>query len=83
MQELFIIKENDKKIITLIENGKIQEYYEEKEDEKHLEGNIYIAKVKDVLPGMQAAFVDIGEEKNTFIHIKDILPKASNTTGCN
>ncbi len=81
MQELFIIKENDKKIITLMENGKIQEYYEEREDEKHLEGNIYIAKVKDVLPGMQAAFVDIGEEKNTFIHIKDILPKASNTTG--
>ncbi len=81
MQELFIIKENDKKIITLMENGKIQEYYEEKEDEKHLEGNIYIAKVRDVLPGMQAAFVDIGEEKNTFIHIKDILPKASNTTG--
>ncbi len=81
MQELYIVKKEENNFIALIENGKIQEYYEENENEKHLEGNIYIAKVKDVLPGMQAAFVDIGEDKNTFIHIKDILPKTSNVTG--
>jgi len=81
MQELFISKKDNNKIITLVENGKVQEYYEEKEEENHLEGNIYLARVKDVLPGMQAAFVDIGEGKNTFIHIKDILPKMSNITG--
>lgn len=40
-----------------------------------LEGNIYLGKIQNVLQGMQAAFVDIGEKKNTFIHIKDILPK--------
>ena len=44
-------------------------------------GNIYIGKVVSVLPGMQAAFVDIGEEKNAFLHVKDVLPKASNITG--
>lgn len=81
MQELFISQKEENKKIVLVENGKIQEYYEEKGDEKHLESNIYLAKVKDVLPGMQAAFVDIGEEKNTFIHLKDILPKVSNITG--
>lgn len=81
MQELFISQNGNSRIIALVENGKMQEYYEEKENKNHLEGNIYLAKVKDVLPGMQAAFVDIGEEKNTFIHIKDIVPKASNITG--
>ena len=35
----------------------------------------------DILPGMQAAFVNIGDEKNAFLHIKDILPKVSNETG--
>lgn len=81
MKELFIDSKNNKKIIALVENGKLQELYEECETQKRIEGNIYVGKVKDVLPGMQAAFVDIGEEKNTFIHIKDILPKVSNVTG--
>ena len=48
---------------------------------ERLEGNIYIGKVQNVLLGMQAAFVDIGKEKNTFIHIRDVMPKASNETG--
>lgn len=38
-------------------------------------------KVQKILPGMQAAFVDIGKSKNVFLHIKDILPKRSNETG--
>ncbi len=81
MQEILISKKKDKKIIALLEDGNLQEVYEEKEDSKRLEGNIYLGKVKDILPGMQAAFVDIGEEKNTFIHIKDVLPKVSKVTG--
>ena len=81
MQEILISKQNDKKIIALLENTKLQEVYEEKEDKLRLEGNIYIGIIKDVLPGMQAAFVDIGEEKNTFLHIKDVLPKISKITG--
>lgn len=81
MQEILISKKEDKKTIALLEDGKLQEVYEEKEDSKRLEGNIYLGKVKDILPGMQAAFVDIGEEKNTFIHIKDVLPKVSKVTG--
>ena len=58
-----------------------EEYYKEKEDKKRLEGNIYAGKVVDVLPGMQAAFVDIGDGKNAFLHIRDVLPKKSNITG--
>ena len=51
------------------------EKYEEDDRKKRLEGKVYIGKVENVLQGMQAAFIDIGENKNTFIHLKDILPK--------
>lgn len=82
MQEILIHQDEEKnKIIALVENGKLVEKYEEKENDQRLEGNIYIGKVENVLVGMQAAFVDIGVEKNTFIHIKDIIPKVSNETG--
>ena len=81
MQEILISKQEDKKVIALLNDGKLEEVYEEKETSSRLEGNIYLGIVKDILPGMQAAFVDIGEEQNTFLHIKDILPKVSKTTG--
>lgn len=81
MRELIIVDKQDEKQISYIENGILKEYYKEKEDKKRLEGNIYVGKVVDVLPGMQAAFVDIGEEKNAFLHIRDVLPKKSNITG--
>lgn len=81
MQEILIEKQEDKKVIALLNNGKLEEVYEEKDTTSRLEGNIYLGIVKDILPGMQAAFVDIGKEKNTFIHIKDILPKVSQITG--
>lgn len=81
MQEILIEKQEEKKVIALLNNGKLEEVYEEKCKTSRLEGNIYLGIVKDILPGMQAAFVDIGKEKNTFIHIKDILPKVSKITG--
>lgn len=73
--------ENNKKRIALIENGKLIEYYEEDKEYRRREGNIYIGIVKDIINGMQSAFVDIGTEKNGFIHLKDILPKIDETKG--
>lgn len=81
MQELIVVQKQDLKEISILEDGILKENYKEKEDKKRLEGNIYIGKVTDVLIGMQAAFVDIGTEKNAFLHIRDILPKKSNITG--
>ena len=81
MQELLIDVKNKQKNILLLENGKLTERYVEEDGQERLEGNIYLGIVENVLPGMQAAFVDIGKEKNTFIHIRDILPKVSNETG--
>lgn len=79
MTEIIVQTENDEKQIALVENGKLIEYYEDKDEYKRKEGNIYIGIVKDVISGMQSAFVDIGTEKNSFIHLKDILPKIDET----
>ena len=75
MLELIIKREKDERKIALVENEKIIEFYEEKEDDNRNEGNIYIGVVKDIVKGMQAAFIDIGKEKNSLIHLKDILEK--------
>ena len=81
MKEIIINYSNQKKDILVVENGKIVEQYKEYENSRTLEGNVYIGKVVDVLDGMQAAFVNIGEERNAFLHIKDVLPKVSDVTG--
>ena len=77
MIEIIVNKNNDTKTIVVIENGKMVEIYEEnKESQKaRNEGNIYAGIVKDIIPGMQAAFIDIGTEKTSFIHVKDIIPQ--------
>lgn len=76
MQEIIINQDKQKtRTIAIVENGILVEKYIEKEDKSRLEGNIYLGKVESVLQGMQAAFVNIGEGKNTFIHLKDLLPK--------
>ena len=77
MIELVVNKNKDSKIIAVIENGKLVEIYEENEESQKArnEGNIYLGIVKDIVPGMQAAFIDIGTEKNSFIHVKDVVPQ--------
>ena len=77
MIELIVNKSKEEKTIAAIENGKLVEIYEENEQSSKArnEGNIYLGIVKDIVPGMQAAFVDIGTEKNSFIHVKDVVPQ--------
>jgi len=81
MKEIIVNSTDEKNIIAVVEDGNLLEKYEEYDELERLEGNIYLGKVTDILPGMQAAFVDIGDCKNAFLHIKDILPKVSNQTG--
>ncbi len=59
--------------VALIENGILQEVHVERHTKRGLVGNIYRGKVSRVLPGMQAAFVDIGLEKAAFLHASDIV----------
>ena len=79
MTEIFVQKSSERREIALLENEKLIEYYEETENSNRSEGNIYIGIVRDIVKGMEAAFVDIGTEKNSFIHVKDILPKIDET----
>lgn len=75
MLEVIINKEKNKKSIMLVENGVLVEKHEEHENRQRLEGNIYCGTVQNVLEGMKSAFIDIGEIRNTFIRLKDLLPK--------
>lgn len=58
--------------IALVEHGNLVEFFLERPMEKGLVGNIYKGKVVRVLPGMQAAFVDIGLERTGFLYVDDI-----------
>ncbi|WP_019533493.1 Rne/Rng family ribonuclease [Paenibacillus ginsengihumi] len=60
--------------VAVTEDGRLVEYYQESRDRSQLAGNIYIGRVVRVLQGMQAAFVDIGLDKNVFLYIDDLLP---------
>ena len=77
MLELILDKKKDMETICLTENGNLLELYriDKGTDNTRLEGNIYVGKVSDIVPGMQAAFVDFGENKKGFIHFKDAIPQ--------
>lgn len=59
--------------VAVVEDGAPVELYVEQEGSQRLVGNIYNGKVQNVLPGMQAAFVDIGLERNAFLYAGDIV----------
>src|SRR5215208_3750453 len=58
--------------VALVESGHIAEFYLERKKDKGVVGNIYKGRVVRVLPGMQAAFVDIGLEKAAFLYVGDV-----------
>ncbi|MDQ3265455.1 MAG: Rne/Rng family ribonuclease, partial [Myxococcota bacterium] len=59
--------------VALVESGHIAEFYLERKKDKGVVGNIYKGRVVRVLPGMQAAFVDIGLEKAAFLYVSDVV----------
>lgn len=60
--------------VAYIEDGVLQEIHVDRESKRGIVGNIYKGKIIRILPGMQAAFVDIGLEKAAFLHASDIMP---------
>ncbi|MCF6092715.1 Rne/Rng family ribonuclease [Microaerobacter geothermalis] len=60
--------------VALIEDQRLVELFLERPNDRRLVGNIYKGKVANVLPGMQAAFIDLGIGKNAFLYIDDLLP---------
>lgn len=58
--------------VAILEGNLLAEYYIEDTGKPRLRGNIYLGAVRDILPGMEAAFVDIGLERNAFLYVEDI-----------
>src|SRR6516225_6948512 len=58
--------------VALVEDGFLGELYIERKRERGIAGNIYKGRVERVLPGMQAAFVNIGLEKSAYLHVSDV-----------
>ena len=77
MREILINIQEEEKRIAFLENGKLDEFYIEREEGEQLIGNIYKGKVDNVSSAIQAAFVNIGLEKNGFLHLSDIEPDAA------
>lgn len=75
MNYIFIDSRDNLKKVGIVEENKLVEFYAEEKDDKEQAGNIYRGKVANVLPGMEAAFIDIGEEKNAYLYIKNALPR--------
>lgn len=75
MRSIIVSVDPEETRMVVIEEDALSEMEVERPESLHLVGNIYKGRVQNVLPGMQAAFVDIGYEKNAFLYIGDGLPK--------
>ena len=63
--------------VALLEDGTIVELFIEREDDSDIAGNVYKGRVQRVLPGIQAAFVDIGLDQAAFLYVDDVLSNDS------
>lgn len=74
MKEIILQGQAQRMRAAVFEDRELIEVHEEEGAYSHLVGNIYRGRVENVLPGMQAAFVDIGLEKNAFLYVADAIP---------
>ena len=64
--------------VAVVENGMLEEYTIERTGTQHIVGSIYKGRVRNLEQGLKAMFVDIGLEKNAFLHFWDAIPAADN-----
>ncbi|MDX6476556.1 MAG: ribonuclease, partial [Gaiellaceae bacterium] len=72
-RELVISVDAGEKRVAVLEDDKVAEVYLERPERRSIAGNIYLGVVDNVLPGMEAAFVEIGLEKNGFLYVDEII----------
>ncbi|MGM0603132.1 MAG: Rne/Rng family ribonuclease [Bacillota bacterium] len=77
-RQIIINSEYRERRAALVNNNSLEDLFFERDTYHKIAGNIYRGRVQDVLPGMQAAFVDIGISKNAFIHLNDLYPLLDN-----
>lgn len=73
-KQLVINSTEDTVKIALLEDGRLMEFHQEENNQKFNVGDVYLAKVKKLAPGMNAAFVNLGGEKDAFLHYHDLGP---------
>ncbi|MGI6227366.1 MAG: Rne/Rng family ribonuclease [Peptococcales bacterium] len=76
-KEIIVQSNEDETQVAVLEDEQLVEIYIERSVSDRLVGSIYKGKVENVLPGMQAAFVNIGLEKNAFLYVEDAIPNGS------
>ena len=72
-RELLISVDVSEQRAAVLEDGKVAEVYLERPERRSIAGNIYLGQVDNVLPGMEAAFIEIGLEKNGFLYVDEIV----------
>jgi len=72
-KEILVNAEPQEIRVAMLENNILEEFYVERADQKTIVGNIYKAKVSTIVPGIEAAFIDLGLEKNGFLYVADII----------
>jgi ribonuclease G len=72
-RELLVSVDAGEKRVAVLEDGVVAEVYLERPERRSIAGNIYLGVVDNVLPGMEAAFVEIGLEKNGFLYVDEIV----------
>ena len=76
MKKELIINSNSNDVdIALLEDGKLVELHKEKGNNKFAVGDIFLGRIKKLMPGLNAAFVDIGHPKDAFLHYTDLTPR--------
>ncbi|WP_031513180.1 Rne/Rng family ribonuclease [Desulfofalx alkaliphila] len=73
-KEIFVNVVEEETKVAVMEDHQLVEIFIERSQNQRLVGNIYKGRVENVLPGMQAAFVNIGLEKNAFLYVEDAIP---------
>ena len=73
--ELFIRSSSREVDFALLKDGRLVELNKEEEDNKFSVGDVYLAKIRKTVPGLNAAFVNVGYEKDAFLHYHDLGPK--------
>ncbi len=63
--------------MAVVEDGSLKDFSVERDDENHIVNHIYRGTIQNILPAMQAAFVNIGRRKNAFLAMSDIFPRAA------
>ncbi len=72
-KEILVSVEFNEKKVAIVEDNHLEEYYVERTSDKQLVGSIFKGKVSSIVPGIGAAFIDLGLEKNGFLYVTDVV----------